>query len=94
MLHSQVIHHQQIATSPLKPDCAFPRRCPDVLQRFRLNAASVAIVSVAGKFIIRDLSAVKRWHVPVVRAMVRGRLVEPYFLSGQRMLYEDISVLP
>ena len=94
VLHGQVIHHQKIATSPLKPYCVCPCCCPDVLQRFRFNLASVAIVSVTGKLIIRDLCAVKVWHVPVVGAIVRRRLVEPDFLSGHRMMYEDIPSLP
>lgn len=49
---------------------------------------------MAGKLIIRDLFAVKVWHVPVIGAIVGRRLVEPDFLSGQRMTNEDIPVLP
>ena len=65
-----------------------------MLQRFRFNLASVAVVSMARKLIIRDLFAVKVWHVPVIGAIVRRRLVEPDFLSCQRMTNEDIPVLP
>ena len=71
--------------STLLPGCAATL---PLQSRFRRR------ISVAGKLIIRDVCAVKVWHVPIVGAIVRRRLVEPDFLSGQWMMNKDISSLP
>lgn len=65
-----------------------------MLYCLRFNRASIPVIHMMGKLVFRDRNTAELWHCCSVRTVMGMRLVEPDFLSSQRVSYESWAAFP